>query len=324
MMLVDGHGRVHDYLRISLTEKCNLRCNYCMPENGITLRNKSHFMNADEVIALAKTFVNLGVKKIRITGGEPFVNKDISQILTQISQLNVDLSITSNAVLLSDYFELLEQLNIRSLNLSIDSLQKDKFNAITRRDLFDTVIKNIKEAIHRGFKLKLNVVVIKGVNDDEIVEFVRWSLRESISVRFIEFMPFDGNHWKVDKVLSQKNMLEIIAKEFTTETIQKIQDEKNLISRNYKIEGAKGSFGFISTITNSFCGTCNRIRLTADGKIKNCLFSNEELDLLSILRNGEDVTAIIQKAIQSKHAKNAGIDFENQNYKNRSMTAIGG
>ena len=119
-------------------------------------------------------------------------------------------------------------------------------------------------------------------------------------------------------------MLEIIAKEFTPETIQKIQDEKNLISRNYKIEGAKGSFGFISTITNSFCGTCNRIRLTADGKIKNCLFSNEELDLLTALRNSEDVTAIIQKAIQSKHAKNAGIDFEYQNYKNRSMTAIGG
>lgn len=324
MMLIDGHGREHNYLRISLTEKCNLRCNYCMPENGIVLRNKSHFMNADEVIALAKTFVNLGVKKIRITGGEPFVNKDISQILKQLNQFNVDLSITSNAILLSEYFELLEQLNIRSLNLSIDSLNEEKFNAITRRNLFDTVIKNINEAIHRGFKVKLNVVVIKGVNDDEIVEFVRWSIRESISVRFIEFMPFDGNQWKVDKVLSQKKMLEIIAKEFTPETIQKIQDEKNLISRNYKIEGAKGSFGFISTITNSFCGTCNRIRLTADGKIKNCLFSNEELDLLSALRNGEDVTAIIQKAIQSKHPKNAGIDFGNQNYKNRSMTAIGG
>ena len=325
-MLIDSHGRVHDYLRISLTEKCNLRCTYCMPEEGIKLRNKSHFMTGEEVIAFANTFVDLGVNKIRITGGEPLVNKDIKFILSELSKLPVELSITTNAVLLHDYFDLLKELKINKLNISIDSLDKDSFNRISRRDHFDMVMTNIRKAIDLNFEVKLNVVVIKGVNEHEVIDFVDWSNRDAIAVRFIEFMPFDGNKWDWSKVVSQEEMMHAIGSKYPAPEIMKLADAKHIISRDYQLLGAKGSFGFISTITNSFCGTCNRIRLTADGKIKNCLFSADETDLLSVMRTGGDLESFIKESIANKHPQNAGIDFSDKKtlLDQRPMTAIGG
>lgn len=325
-MLIDAHGRIHDYLRISLTEKCNLRCTYCMPEEGIKLRNKSHFMSADEVVAFAKTFVNLGVKKIRITGGEPLVNKDIKFILTELAKLQVELSITTNAVLLHNYFELLQELGVAKLNISIDSLDKDSFNRISRRDHFDIVMTNIQKAIDLSFEVKLNVVVIKGVNEHEVIDFVKWSERDKIAVRFIEFMPFDGNKWDWSKVVSQQGMLAGVKNNYPEKSISKLQEAKHIIARDYQVEGAAGTFGFISTITNSFCGTCNRIRLTADGKIKNCLFSADETDLLSVMRAGGDLESHIRTSIANKHPQNAGIDFSDKETlrDQRPMTAIGG
>ena len=325
-MLIDSHGRIHDYLRISLTEKCNLRCTYCMPEEGVKLRSKSHFMTADEVITFAKTFVNLGVKKIRITGGEPLVNKDIKFILSELSKLPVELSITTNAVLLHDYYDLLQELKINKLNISIDSLDKDSFNRISRRDHFDVVMTNIQKAIDLNFEVKLNVVVIKGTNEHEVIDFVKWSERDKVAVRFIEFMPFDGNKWDWSKVVSQQVMLDDVKNSYPENSISKLQDGEHIIARDYQIAGAKGSFGFISTITNSFCGTCNRIRLTADGKIKNCLFSADETDLLSVLRAGGDLMSHIQNSIANKHPQNAGIDFTDKKtlLDQRPMTAIGG
>jgi len=297
-----------------------------MPAEGIKLRDKSHFMTADEVIAFAETFVLLGVNKIRITGGEPFVNKDIAVILTTLSKLPVELSITTNAVLLGDYFDLLKTLGINKLNISIDSLEKENFNRISRRKEFDTVISNIQKAIALDFEVKLNVVVIKGVNEHEIIDFVDWSIRDAIAVRFIEFMPFDGNKWDWSKVVSQEEMMHAIGSKYPGPDILKLADAKHIISRDYQLAGAKGSFGFISTITNSFCGTCNRIRLTADGKIKNCLFSADETDLLSVMRAGGDLESFIKASIANKHPQNAGIDFSDKNtlQDHRPMTAIGG
>jgi cyclic pyranopterin phosphate synthase len=297
-----------------------------MPAEGIKLRDKSHFMTADEVIAFAETFVLLGVNKIRITGGEPFVNKDIAIILTALSKLPVELSITTNAVLLEDYFDLLKELGINKLNISIDSLEKENFNRISRRKEFDTVISNIQKAIALDFEVKLNVVVIKGVNEHEIIDFVNWSIRDAIAVRFIEFMPFDGNKWDWSKVVSQDEMMHAIGSKYPGPDILKLADAKHIISRDYQLVGAKGSFGFISTITNSFCGTCNRIRLTADGKIKNCLFSADETDLLSVMRAGGDLESFIKASIANKHPQNAGIDFSDKNtlQDHRPMTAIGG
>ncbi len=325
-MLFDTHGRIHDYLRISLTEKCNLRCTYCMPEEGIKLRSKSHFMTSDEIITFAKTFVGLGVKKIRITGGEPLVNKDIKRILTELSKLPVELSITTNAVLLHDYFDLLKELNIGKLNISIDSLDEASFNRISRRKHFDVVMKNIRKAIDLNFEVKLNVVVIKGVNEHEVIDFVKWSERDKVAVRFIEFMPFDGNKWDWSKVVSQQDMLNDVKSHYVENTIIQLQEDDHIIARDYQITGAKGTFGFISTITNSFCGTCNRIRLTADGKIKNCLFSADETDLLTVLRSGGDLESHIRTSITNKHPQNAGIDFSDKEtlLDQRPMTAIGG
>jgi cyclic pyranopterin phosphate synthase len=325
-MLLDSHGRIHDYLRISLTEKCNLRCTYCMPEEGIKLKDKSHFMSTDEIVEFARVFVSLGVKKIRITGGEPLVNRDIKLILTELSKLPVELSITTNAVLLDDYFELLEELKINKINISIDSLNENLFNRISRRNHFDKVISNIHKAIELGFEVKLNVVVIKGVNEHEVVDFVKWSEKDKIAVRFIEFMPFDGNKWDWSKVVSQHDMLSVVKEHYTDDCIVKLQDDKHIISRGYKVIDAQGTFGFISAITNSFCGTCNRIRLTADGKIKNCLFSADETDLLSVLRAGEDLESHIKTSIANKHLQNAGIDFSDKKtlMDQRPMTAIGG
>ncbi len=325
-MLQDHHNRIHDYLRISLTERCNLRCEYCMPLEGISLRDKSHFMTSEEVIRIAKTFVNLGVKKIRITGGEPLIKKDIANILTQLSLLNVELALTTNGILLGNHFELLQNIGVKKLNISLDSLKENVFNSLSRRNYFQQIMGNIQEAIQLGFDVQLNMVVIRGINELEVVDFIEWTRNTFLSIRFIEFMPFDDNKWNTEKVVPQRELMSQINTHFGADAVLKLDDAPNSTSRNFTISGFKGSFGFISTISQPFCATCNRIRLTADGKIKNCLFSNEETDLLNALRNGEDLETLIHSSIYTKHKKHAGIDFTDSStiHENRTMTAIGG
>lgn len=324
--IVDGLGRKHNYLRISLTEKCNLRCTYCMPAEGIQLRDKSHFMTADEIISIANTFVGLGVDKIRITGGEPFVRKDVDVILRGICKTGVEVGITTNAILLDKYIGLLKELGIKKLNISLDSLDEQTFNQLSRRKDFQKIMKNIRLAIVEGFDIKINVVLIKGINEAEVEDFVNWSFEENVDIRFIEFMPFDGNTWDWSKVVPQQDVLDALEESFGASSILKMEDEANLISRNYKLKEGQGSFGFISTITNPFCDTCNRIRLTADGKIKNCLFAADELDLLKAYREGNNLEPLILQSIKLKHKKHAGIDFQDEKtmHKHRSMIAIGG
>ncbi|MBI4946407.1 MAG: GTP 3',8-cyclase MoaA [Bacteroidetes bacterium] len=323
--IVDQFGRVHDYLRISLTERCNLRCFYCMPEEGIALRPKAEFMNTDEVIRMAETFVSLGVKKIRITGGEPLVRSDAKQILEKLSKLPVELAITTNGILIDKFFYTIKTSGIRSINVSLDSLDKEKFNSITRRNDFDKVISNINLLLDENYHVKVNAVVIKGVNENEIVNFVQWTSDKNIHVRFIEFMPFDGNKWDFSKVVSMDAILSKVRERFG-EKVTRISDRKNDTSKNYSIAGFKGTFAIISSVTNPFCDTCNRLRLTADGKIKNCLFSDSETDLLSAMRRGEDIVPLIRKSVWNKKEKLGGItSFENlEKRKNRAMISIGG
>lgn len=326
--IVDQFGRVHDYLRISLTERCNLHCTYCMPEEGIELRDRSHFMSTEEIVAIAKTFVNLGVNKIRLTGGEPLIKKDIRNIILQLSELPIELTLTTNAILIDRHIELLKEAGIKSLNVSIDSLQEEKFNQITRRKDFLRIRKNIDLLIENKFDVKLNIVLMKGVNDDEINDFINWSVKEPISVRFIEFMPFDGNNWNWEKKVSFQTIMEQVEQHFGASKIFQLESHPNATSRNFKIDGAKGKFGIISTVTNPFCDSCNRIRLTADGKIKNCLFSNNELDLLTAFRNGNDIQPLILDSIYNKDKSRGGLDsFEGNStdqLKNRPMISIGG
>jgi len=328
--LVDTFGRVHDYLRISLLERCNLRCTYCMPEEGIQLRDKAEFMTQEELVYISKKFVAFGVKKIRLTGGEPLLKKNFAAIVLELAKLPVELTITTNGVLLDNYFDVLRDAGIKKLNISLDSLIEERFNAISRRKDFNRIRKNIDIAVQLGFEVKLNVVLMKGVNEDEIIDFIRLSKNQVIHIRFIEFMPFNGNAWDWTKKVSFKTIMERVTTHFGIDTIETEALPANSTSRNFRIRGYQGNFGIISSVTNPFCDTCNRIRLTADGKIKNCLFSSDETDLLSALRTGQDLDHLIKNSIQAKKEARAGIDsFEAKKNKalfdqNRSMTTIGG
>lgn len=329
-ILTDKEHRVHDYLRISLTERCNLRCTYCMPASGITLSPKSHIMTANEVYEIAKVFVANGVRKIRLTGGEPLVRKDATLILEKLATLPVSLAITTNAVSVDRFIKTFKACNIQSVNVSLDTLDAEKFKTITRRDYFKKVYKNILLLVAEGFRVKVNTVLIKGVNDQEIVDFIKLTKALPIVVRFIEFMPFDGNKWDIKKMVSHQEIIDTATGYFSSENIERLTDTKNDTSKNYKIKGFKGTFAGISSVTNPFCDSCNRLRVTANGQLKNCLFSSSETDLLTSLREGKPIAPIIQQVVRLKQKMRGGMDTLEKlkepklHSKNRSMVAIGG
>lgn len=329
-ILTDNFGRKHNYLRISLSEKCNLRCTYCMPASGILLSPKSSLMTADEIYAIAKTFVNNGVDKIRLTGGEPLLRKDFPEIIAQLASLKTEISITTNGILIDKHIDILKQYNVKKINLSLDTLVPSKFQTITLRNQFEKVSDNLHLLLNNNFKIKINVVLIKGFNDNEIIDFLNLTQHLPISIRFIEFMPFAGNDWDKSKMVTQDEILNQVENHFSASKLEKLENEKNFTAREFKIENYFGSFGIISSITNPFCDGCNRIRLTANGKIKNCLFSNSETDLLTAFRNGESIEDLIGFSIKNKKKIRAGMNTVEQvsnpvlNQDNRSMIAIGG
>ncbi|MEK9614011.1 MAG: GTP 3',8-cyclase MoaA [Flavobacteriaceae bacterium] len=329
-ILTDSFGRQHTYLRISLTERCNLRCSYCMPLEGVQLSPSKHLMNAEEIFSLAQLFVKKGVTKIRLTGGEPLVRKDFPQILSKLSMLPVELTMTSNAVSIDRYLSLLKESKVKTVNISLDTLNPKRFKEITYRDYFDRVYQNILGLIKADFKVKINAVLIKGVNEDEIIDFIEFTKKNPVSFRFIEFMPFDGNQWQREKTVSYQEIMEIVHQNYDNQSIIRLEDAPNDTSKNYKIKKYKGTFGIISSVTNPFCDRCNRLRLTANGHLKNCLFSSEESDLLSALRNNQDLEPIIGRAVLGKFAVRSGMEspaaFEDvkAHQKNRSMITIGG
>ncbi len=329
-ILTDDFGRKHNYLRISLIEKCNLRCTYCMPAEGIVLSPKADVMTADEIYAIAQTFVNNGVDKIRLTGGEPLLRKDFSEIIAQLASLETEIAITTNGILIDKHLEVLKQFNIKKINLSLDTLVASKFQTITLRNQFEKVIDNLHLLLNNDFIIKVNVVLIKGFNNNEIVDFIKLTQFLPLSIRFIEFMPFAGNEWDKSKMVSQAEILDQVQNHFSATAIEKLEDDSNFTARKFKIKNYMGSFGIISSITNPFCDGCNRIRLTANGKIKNCLFSNSETDLLTAFRNGESIENLIATSIKNKKKMRAGMntldDVNNPvlNQDNRSMIAIGG
>lgn len=329
-MLEDSHGRNHAYLRISLIERCNLRCTYCMPEEGVTLSPKSQLMTYEEIYDIAKIFVANGVTKIRLTGGEPIIRKDFPIILEKLSTLPVELSITSNAVIIDKFIDVLKANHVNKINVSLDSLNEAKFKHITRRHEFKKVYNNILLLIKEGFTVKVNAVLMKGFNDDEIIDFIKLTKDLPISVRFIEFMPFDGNKWDISKMVSYAEIMTLVDTAFNKNEILRLKDAPNDTSKNYKIKGFKGSFAIISSVTNPFCDSCNRLRLTANGQLKNCLFSSTESDLLTTLRLGKPIEPIIKKAVMAKFKIRGGMDTLQKlqepklHTNNRSMITIGG
>ena len=310
-----------------MTERCNLRCTYCMPENGVPLTPKHNLMTESEIFQLARIFTRLGVDKIRLTGGEPLVRKDAAEIILGLSVLPVKLSITTNGILVDRYLDIFKKAGISSLNLSLDTLKKDQFLQITKRDEFDTVLNNIDLLLSRDFHVKINVVVQKGVNEDEIFDFIEWTKTENVHVRFIEFMPFDGNAWNRESIFSYADILNRVR---AIHSVEKLNDKPHSTSKAFQVKGYKGTFAVISSMTDNFCASCNRLRLTANGKMKNCLFSKGEADLLTPFRNGENIEPIIWQCMLKKKAVHGGIEnIQNlsdadKEIKNRSMILIGG
>jgi molybdenum cofactor biosynthesis protein A len=328
--LTDSFNREHTYLRISLIEKCNLRCTYCMPAEGVGLSPPDSIMSANEVLEIAKTFVNSGVTKIRLTGGEPLLRKDFELIYKGLDELPAEIGITTNAVLLDKYLPLFKEKGMKSINISLDTLNKKKFFDVTRRDQFDRVMKNIYASLNAGIQPRINVVLLQDFNENEINDFIELTKDLPLVIRFIEFMPFEGNEWKTEKLVPMASILQKVAEHFDGNKIERIQDKPNDTSKNYRIKGFVGNFSIISTVTNPFCDSCNRIRLTANGTIKNCLFSEDEVNILKVFRKNEPIMPVVKIALGNKHRMRGGMDTleefsdPKKNQANRSMILIGG
>ncbi len=298
-----------------------------MPEENISCMPKTQLMQPEEIEAIAHTFITLGVKKIRLTGGEPLVRKEFKDILLRLNKFPVALTLTTNGLFADQYIREFHEAGVNSLNVSIDTLKPDKFKAITRRDSLQKVWQNILLLVDEGFHVKLNIVAMKGVNDDEVLDFVAVTKDLPLHVRFIEFMPFSGNQWEKDRVVSAKTMLDTVAKKYS---FIKLDDKKHATAKKYQVPGYAGTFAFITTMSEPFCGDCNRMRLTADGKMKNCLFSKQEISILDALRKGDDIVPVIKKCLGMKQAVMGGQfdktfeTVDSAKLQNRSMIHIGG
>eukprot|EP00877_Chromochloris_zofingiensis_P000611 jgi/Chrzof1/10550/Cz05g03030.t1 len=327
-MLTDTYGRKHTYLRISLTERCNLRCQYCMPADGIDLTPHENLMTADELMRLATIFVAAGINKIRLTGGEPTVRKDIVDITSQLGSLPglQTLAMTSNGIALSRHLPQLKAAGLTALNISLDTLKPERFEKLTRRLGHAKVISSIETALRLGFApVKVNVVVMRGVNDDELIDFVEMTRHAPLNVRFIEYMPFDGNVWSDSKMVSYKEMVQRVQDRYPAGLVR-CADPAGEVAKNFHIPGFQGSVSFITSMTHAFCGDCNRLRLLADGALKVCLFGANEVSLRDAMREGasdEQLRAIISAAVDRKKAAHAGM-FELARTNNRPMITIGG
>jgi len=326
-MLVDTHGRRHNYLRISLTERCNLRCNYCMPAEGVELTPNAELLSQSEIIRIASTFVEGGVDKIRLTGGEPSIRSDIEEICEQLRSLPglKYLAMTSNCIVLSRKLPRLQAAGLNQLNISLDTLVPAKFELLTRRKGHSKVLQSIDTALELGFSpVKVNTVVMRGLNDDEILDFVELTREKPINIRFIEFMPFDGNVWNSKKLVSYMEMMDIIKRKYPS--IHRLKDHPTDTAKNFQVEGHQGTVSFITSMTQHFCSGCNRLRLMADGNLKVCLFGPSEVSLRDAIRSGisePELQQVISNAVKRKKAAHAGM-FELARTQNRPMVHIGG
>ena len=329
--LADRFGRRHTYLRLGLTERCNLRCVYCMPAAGVPLAPTRQMLDTDEVVRLARVLVGAGVEKVRLTGGEPLVRKDAVEVAERLGALGLrSLAMTTNGLLLEDRLPALTRAGLTDLTVSLDTLRPDRFEATTRRPGLGRVLAALDAALSAGYavgtarSLKLNVVALKGVNEDEAADFAALAAREPIEVRFIEVMPFDGNAWdRADLVPWTETRARI---EAAHGPLTPLGDGPHATARTFARAGWRGRVGFVASMTAPFCAGCNRLRVTADGSLKVCLFGADEVSLRDALRAGAtdaDVLALVHAALAGKHAAHAGMD-RLAAAENRPMITIGG
>lgn len=316
----DSYGRNINYLRISVTDLCNLRCKYCMPEKGINKTCHDDILRIEEIVEVAENCASLGIDKIRITGGEPLVRKGILTLVEKLSSIKgvKDLAMTTNGTLLKKYAKDLKKAGLNRVNISLDTLNPSKYSKITKNGNLKDVLEGMEEAKKAKLTpIKLNVVLIKDFNEDEIIDFVNLTKEQDIDVRFIELMPIGKlKFWSLNKYLSNDMVLKKVP-ELMSEESKDISSP----AKYYKLPEGKGSVGLINPISCKFCSNCNRIRLTADGNLKSCLHSNEEVDLKTLLRNGQSIKEVLCDILKNKPKEH---NLEEGSYIKREMTAIGG
>jgi GTP 3',8-cyclase len=328
MPLVDTFGRLHDNLRISVTDRCNIRCYYCMPES-VQFGPKEDILTFEEVSRFTRIAAGLGVRKIRLTGGEPLIRKHLPVLIEQIAAIDgiEDLALTTNGVLLAPQAQDLYRAGLRRINIHLDTVDRKRFEQISRRDEFDRVMAGIEECLRLGFNpIKINAVALKGVNEDDMVPLARFGREKGIEIRYIEFMPLDAQGlWDRNKVLFASDIRAMLASEIGP-LVADANPDPRAPATEFAFADGIGHVGFIASVSEPFCMNCNRIRLTADGKLRYCLFAIEEVDVRSALRNGGTDDEIVQIIGDNVRSKWIGHEINNQRFvaPPRPMYAIGG
>lgn len=325
MSLQDSFGRKINYLRLSVTDRCNMRCRYCMPASGVSKLDHRDVLSYEQLFLFAESAVSLGVEKIRVTGGEPLVRKGIIPFLNKLSQIpNLkQLVLTTNGLLLPEMVGQLKEAGVQRLNISLDSLHPDTFAKITRLDQFFQVMDGISAAERIGLPIKINMVVMRGVNDHELIDFAEMTMNKNCSVRFIEYMPvIQEENWQ-SMVVPGNEILNRLGEHYSFSPV--VQGELSGPAREYKIAGAEGTFGVITALSGHFCQDCNRIRMTATGKLRNCLFADSEYDMKSLLagRDADVVRSALKRIVENKPAEH-NLSTENADHTAFTMAGIGG
>ncbi|MEC7809990.1 MAG: GTP 3',8-cyclase MoaA [Actinomycetota bacterium] len=323
--LVDLFGRVHKDLRISVTDRCNFRCHYCMPEDGLDWLKREELLTFEEITRITKILVeHYGIKSVRLTGGEPTLRANLSDLISMLSQLPIEIALTTNGFNLERNAHLFVSSGLHRVNISIDSLREERFKEITLRDEMKKVINGIDASIQAGLSpVKVNVVVMRGVNDDELIDFAEFGRERGVIIRFIEFMPLDADEsWSNSDVVSLEEIFSHIDSVYPLEAVER----SNAPASRFRYKDGKGEIGIVASVTEKFCDSCDRIRITADGQFRNCLFSNEEFDLKKSLRSGmadERICEILEEAVLAKREGHGigNVDFIRPT---RSMSQIGG
>ncbi|WP_224766965.1 GTP 3',8-cyclase MoaA [Janibacter melonis] len=329
-MLTDGHGRVHRDLRVSLTDRCNLRCTYCMPAEGMPWLPTPDLLTTDELLRAIEVAVAAGITEVRLTGGEPLLRPDVVDVVRGVAAMSgehgpVEVSLTSNALRLPKLAQPLADAGLARVNISLDTLRADRFASMTRRDRFEDTMAGIAAADAAGLApIKINTVLMRGVNDDEAGDLLRWALDHGYELRFIEQMPLDGGHtWQRSEMITAAEILGWLREDFD---LVEMPGRGAAPAERFVVDGGPGTVGIIASVTMPFCGACDRLRLTADGQLRSCLFARGETDLRTPLRDGsseEEVTALLHSCLAGKRPGH-GIDEPGFLQPPRPMSAIGG